>query len=133
MNFEDQKIWDSIAEDWSGKRRRQIKEVMNLLEKTEGNVLDMACGSGRHFSAHVTHACDFSEIMLNIAKKNAVQQGFDIEISQCSMEKTPYEDDFFNYVFCISSLHCMDEIDQQLALKEIFRILKPGAMLVISV
>lgn len=79
-------------------------------------------------------ALDISEEMLDRARKNIEEAGLDparVEFSQGDIEAIPYPDAQFDSVVCIGVIEYLR--DDTKALNELWRILKPGGSLVISV
>ncbi|MDI4649662.1 methyltransferase domain-containing protein [Cohnella hashimotonis] len=56
-----------------------------------------------------------------------------IQFTQCDMTRLPYEDQFFDKVFCISVLEHVDERTLRGALEEFRRVLKNDGLLVLTV
>ena len=69
MNQE--KVWNTIAEKWAEYRKKPVPEVIKFLKNKSGKILDLGCGSGRHFlSGKKIYGIDFSDKMLKLAEKN---------------------------------------------------------------
>lgn len=96
-------------------------------------VLDVACGSGlvtfeaaHRVSSHgkVT-ATDFSEAMLEIARDYAAEYNLsNISFQQMNAEKLDFPDNRFDAV--LNALGLMYLTDPLLAVKEMYRVVKPG-------
>lgn len=76
--------------------------------------------------AHVT---DLSPGMVEAARKNAANLGFDIEGRVADAEKLPYDDGEFDLVVGHAVIHHIPDVE--LAFREILRVLKPGGRFVI--
>jgi len=132
-----QQVWNNIAEDWKKFREKTPGEVEEFLKNKRGNVLDLGCGSGRNFikNKNITfYAVDFSEKMLNFAKKNAKKSKIKAKFFKSGAEKLLFKDNFFDSAIFISTLHCIDTKEKRKrALAEFYRVLKPNAEAMISV
>jgi len=71
--------------------------------------------------------------MIKLAEKKAKEEKIEAEFAVSSMTKTPYKDNFFDSAICISALHCLTPDEQKKAVKELYRILKPKAQILIGV
>jgi len=126
-------VWNKIGKDWTAFREKRIKDVENFLKKQKGKILDLGCGSGRHFIKNnylEFYGVDFSEEMLKFAKEKKIAK----ELKVASADEIPYENNFFDAGIFIATLHCISEAEKrEKALKEFFRVLKPGAKAMIAV
>jgi len=98
--------------------------------------LDFGSGSGRHLQKIKNgkmYLLDFSSKMIELAKKRAKEKKIPAEFAVSNMTKTSYENNFFDSAICISALHCLNEKEQEKAIKELYRILKPKAKVLIAV
>ena len=99
-------------------------------------VLDMGCGTGTLMlmikqvqpDAEV-HGIDMDAAILEIAKNKAAQAGETLFWQQGSVTALPYPDASFDRVFASLMLHHLIRADRQQALREAFRVLKPGGEL----
>jgi len=137
MKAPDQKqVWDNIAEEWHEYKKFPATSTIDFLKKQKGKVLDFGSGSGRHLvkiKSGKMYLLDFSDKMIELAKKKAKEQKIEAEFAVSSMTKTPYEDNFFDSAICISALHCLTVSEQKKAIKELYRILKQKAQVFIGV
>lgn len=109
----------------------------NLALKNGQHVLEIGFGNGNFFSKLFAiepdcrvYGIDFSELMLNEAKrnnKNHVQSG-KLNLHFGDSETLPFDNDFFDTVFCINVIYFWKEPEKYLA--EIQRVLKPGGTFV---
>lgn len=103
--------------------------------KTGDSVVDVACGSGAlamAVSEHVgsngkTIGVDINEGMLNIARSKLSS----IEWLNAPAEKLPFTADYFNCV--VSQFGLMYFENQEVALREMIRVLKPGGTMAVIV
>lgn len=71
--------------------------------------------------------------MIKLAKKRAKEKSINADFFVASLEKLPFEDNFFDCAIAIASFHCLNPKSQKKAIKELFRVLKPGAEAEIAV
>jgi len=145
MNKENKKlsqeeVWNNIAPEWNKFKTTPSKAATDFLNKSKGNVLDFGSGSGKNLlgiknsNDKTIYFVDFSNEMLKLAKKRARKLGIKIKTIKSSLEKTNLKDNFFDAAICTASLHCIPKKEnREKAVKEIYRILKPGAKAEIEV
>jgi ubiquinone/menaquinone biosynthesis C-methylase UbiE len=131
-------IWNTIAPIWKEYRKVPNDEVKEFIRGKSGNILDLGCGSGRNFGAinkeSKLYAVDFSEEMIKFSKAKAERLKLNADISVSSATSLPFKDNMFDAAIFAAVLHCIDSIGDRLkALKELFRVLKPGAEALITV
>ncbi len=132
--------WNNVAEmyfnnqeisDFAKKNREIVKSrFYNLKDKT---ILDLGCGYGwytNYFSkvGGKVIGCDGSENMLSIAKNkypDFIFEKVDIE------KELPYEDNYFDIVFCNQVLMDIKNIENLIS--EIYRITKQNGIFYMSV
>ena len=100
------------------------------LRGIQGNVLDVACGTGDMAVSLVERGCtvtgvDISEEMLSIARQKAPIVTFMI----ADAEHLPFPDASFDAVTCAFGVRNFVHLEQ--GLNEMLRVLKPGGQLVI--
>ena len=125
-----EEIWvPSLFERWAP----VITDAANI--KDSHTVLDVACGTGLvaitvseriGFKGSVT-GVDINEGMLEVAKSKSSQINWD----QSPAESLPYEDSSFDRVLCQFGLMFFE--NQQAALREMMRVLRPDGLLVFNV
>ena len=129
-------IWDKIAPEWNEFRNKPGEGIIKFLEKNKGNILDLGCGSGRNLvkiKEGKMYLVDFSKEMIKLAKKRAKTLKITAEFKVADSTKIPFKNNFFNGAICIALLHCMKKTDAEKTLKELYRVLKPGAKAKIAV
>lgn len=103
--------------------------------KLEDNhhVLDIGCGTGtlvlqlkRQFPTVQVVGVDPDPKALGRAKAKAKRAGVSIKFEQGFADELPYESGSFDRVFSSFMFHHLDEADREKALREAFRVLKPG-------
>jgi ubiquinone/menaquinone biosynthesis C-methylase UbiE len=133
----DQKeVWDNIAEEWDKFKQIPSEFSKEFLQKCTGNVLDLGSGSGRHLTKiqkGKIYLVDFSDKMIEFAKKKAKKMKIPAEFAIADLTKLPFQDDFFDYSICISALHCIQPKNHKKAVEELHRIMKPNSKSLIGV
>lgn len=124
-------VWNAIAEKWAGCRVKPTGEVLDFLKNRKGVVLDLGCGSGRHFLENKNlkfYGVDFSEELVGIARK----KGY-VEVKIGNVFEIPYEKDFFDFVVFSRVLHCVEGVEnRRKSLEEIYRVLKNGGKALVT-
>lgn len=97
-----------------------------------GRALDLGCGSGRFTialslltSATKVYGVDLDEE--SIARGNEIAKRAEIsniEFQKADVLNIPFQDDFFDFVFCNGVLH--HTLDMEKGIREMYRVLKPG-------
>ncbi len=128
--------WDNIAPEWHKHKTRASTLAIEFLNKQKGNVLEIGAGSGRHLQQIKNgkmYITDFSKEMIRLAKQKARKQKISAECIVADMTKLPFEDNFFDAALSISSLHSIFQEQQEQAIKELYRVMKPKAQALIGV
>ncbi|MBW3003403.1 class I SAM-dependent methyltransferase [Candidatus Woesearchaeota archaeon] len=115
----------------------RIKKYAQIFrEHKYKKILDLGCGTGRNtlFFAQegfLVYALDASKTGISITKKKAEKLGLrNINYKVADMKHTSYPDNYFDAVICVFVLSHGLLKDNQEAVDEIYRILKPKGMLV---
>lgn len=135
------KYFDSIADKWNVIRSEYFDEKVRDMALAQVSVTDKVCadlGCGTGFislalaeRARLVFSVDTSVNMLKVLKRTALNDGRStIYPIKGSMEDIPLFDHSADAVFSNMSLHHVK--DAPLAIREMYRILKPGGTLVIS-
>lgn len=117
--------------------KRRARRIVEGLELKNGDkVLDAGCGDG--FYLHLLSqlgnfsltGIDFDKNALNSAKKN-LSKVKGVKLLHGSVMELPFKANSFNKVICTEvAEHLPDDLK---GLKEIYRVLKPGGVLVLTV
>ena len=91
-------------------------------------VLDLGCGSGRHLQ--YLRSCGLSAIGQDFAGEALAGQR---DVLLANAEQLPYRDGSFDLVIAWGVLHYLDEKKRSCSIREIMRVLKPGASLLATV
>lgn len=96
-------------------------------------LLDVGCGTGYLFELLLPqrkaeyHGLDLSPEMLKVA---AAKFDGGVTLVEGSADRLPYADDSFDVVTCVQSFHHYPDPDK--AMCEVFRVLKPGGLYILS-
>ena len=132
-NHEDQFNEDYFLKVGTSSQVEKFREEYNLITKLSplkpyDKVLEVGCGNGRVglylLSQEKTLDMTFSDVT-PVAKKYLSDYNF----VECSMTKTPFPDNNFDKVYCSQVLNHIE--DGERAIKEMYRILKPGGSFLI--
>lgn len=97
-------------------------------------VLDVGCGTGTNLSLHHPAGCevfgiDLSPAMAEMARKKL---GDRAEILLGDASHMPYEDNFFDLVTTMMTLHEMPDLIRSKVMSEMIRVLKPNGHMLIT-
>lgn len=95
--------------------------ITKVLKGFSGKVLDVGCGNKR-LQHYLPPSCEYVGIDFNPAA--------DIKID-ISQDRYPFDDNSFDYVICNAVLEHVN--NDNYVLEEIFRVLKPGGTLYVSI
>ena len=136
MKPNQKQVWNDIAEEWNEFKTNPADYVEEFLKKQKGKILDLGSGSGRHLMKikGEMYLVDFSEKMIELAKKKAKSKKIKAEFFISDLKKLPFENNFFDSAISIASLHCIEaKANRQKAMKELYRVLKPKSKAMIAV
>ncbi len=129
-------VWNNIAREWYEFKTKPAEHTLDFLKKKTGNILDLGSGAGRNLvkiKNQKMHLVDFSKEMIKLAKERAKQKGIDAEFKTAKLTKLPYGNNFFDAAICTAIFHCIKPSKQKKSVRELFRVLKPGAEAEITV
>jgi ubiquinone/menaquinone biosynthesis C-methylase UbiE len=137
-NEQARRLWNRYAPRYD----RQIRVSERLLfpggrswacSQASGDVLEVAVGTGLnlpYYPAGITlTGIDLSPAMLAIARDRAAALGLEADLRQGSADALPFPDAGFDTVVCTVSLCNIP--DDQAAIAEMYRVLRPGGRLVL--
>ena len=115
-----------------------IKKILNI--KENDSLLDLACGHGRHLvelnsrGNYHLFGIDRSRYIIQKAKKNSKKNSLNISWKEGDARRLPYQSDSFDFVTNLgNSFGYFESVDHDAnILKEIFRVLKPGGILLMD-
>ncbi|MGH8828114.1 MAG: class I SAM-dependent methyltransferase [Jiangellaceae bacterium] len=116
--------------------RDRFAAVAGTADWPYGRSLEIGAGTG-FFSLNLrqagvldeVHVTDISPGMVEAAKRNAGQLGFDIEGRVADAERLPFDDASFDLVVGHAVIHHIPDVE--LAFSEMVRVLRPGGRIVI--
>jgi SAM-dependent methyltransferase len=119
---------------------READAIIRMLQpEPEANILDLACGFGRHSVVlaqkgyHVT-GYDLSEGFLNKARELAETLKVKIDLTQGDMREIPYENKFDAVINMFTAFGFFENEQEDLkVLKGVHRALKPGGQFLLDV
>lgn len=125
------RTYDKSMAFWERRLFRGDREW--VCAQAEGDVLEVAVGSGRNFSFYpegvALSGFDLSPAMVELARARAEELGLRADLQVADATHLPYPDDSFDTVVCTYSLCAIP--DPAAATREMFRVLRPrgGALL----
>ena len=136
---------EHLADDYIAERHSEVIDLnaMNLESSAISGKLcaDLGCGSAGHgvlnllrLGAEKVHGLDVDDSFIRTASERLKACGFGQErfsFETGSIDALPYPNDTFEFVLCRGVIHHLDN-DQQ-AVNEIYRVLKPGGIAYIFV
>jgi ubiquinone/menaquinone biosynthesis C-methylase UbiE len=117
-----------IYDRWAKHNLREIYKILIELADLKGNekVLDIGCGPGNLDLMIVEilgegsiYGIDIAPKMIEIARKNAGERGYDIDYRVGSSNELPYESEEFDVVFTCLMYHHLNYEEKNQILKEI--------------
>lgn len=128
MSFYSQKILPYLI-DWSLSDPSLAKYRQEVLANVEGEVLEIGFGSGVNLSYYPEHIHKIITVDVNpgihaLAQKRIQASSITVDHHILSGENLPMADHTFNSVVSTWTLCSIENVEQ--ALKEIYRVLKPG-------
>jgi SAM-dependent methyltransferase len=129
-------LWGARADDWARTEDQQLptyEEAIRRVQIEPGRrVLDVGCGSGVFLRLAADRGAkpfgvDASEALVSVARSRVPEA--DVRVGE--MERLPYADDTFDLVTGFNSFFFA--ADMVAALREVGRVARPGAPVVIQV
>jgi ubiquinone/menaquinone biosynthesis C-methylase UbiE len=112
-----------------------VRTVSQRVQSVKGRVLDVACGPGTYgrrvaSPSKEVFGIDVSMGMLRQGAAYTAKEGIpNVHFARARVEALPFENGLFDATLCCGSLHLF--ADTVIALREMARVMKPGAVLVV--
>ena len=134
-------IFNQIAPGWYNFRHWSIfrSELEALAQRWQkGKLLNIGCAHGPDFlpfkQSFDLYGVDFSSEMLKFARKYSQKFSFAVNLSLADVCRLPYPDETFDWAISVATYHHIaGKEEQQAALNELKRVLKPGGEAFITV
>ncbi|WP_255605299.1 class I SAM-dependent methyltransferase [Mycolicibacterium xanthum] len=101
--------------------------------RATGEVLEVAVGTGLNLEAYppsvTLTGIDWSDAMLDIARRRAAELGREVTLRQADAHKLPFDEASFDTVVCTFGLCAIP--DHTKAIGEMVRVLRPGGKLIL--
>lgn len=134
-------VWFLGTEVWAKHvLERAINDLERLIEDRKASypvILDVGCGHGRsfkilkeRFSPDHMIGTDIDGKMLAITARQVRKQGMDVDLIQGTGSCFALVDRSVDMLFCHQTFHHL--VDQELAIREFHRVLKPGGLLLFA-
>lgn len=114
-----------------------LQELMPEKKQTYETVVDVGCGYGHslkklseQFSPSLLIGLDVDMDMINASKAYSLKENLHAKLIHCSSNNVPLASNSVDLIFCHQTFHHI--IEQQKAISEFFRILKPGGYLLFA-
>ncbi|MCX7911869.1 MAG: class I SAM-dependent methyltransferase, partial [Dehalococcoidales bacterium] len=128
-------VFDRIAPSWYNYRHHSIftAELEALAGRWQkGRLLNVGCGHGADFlpfkEGFELHGIDISAGMLHQARRFAAKYRLDVSLVRGDAVCLPYADGSFDHAIAVATYHHIPrEADRLMALRELYRVLRPGA------
>jgi tRNA (uracil-5-)-methyltransferase TRM9 len=128
-------VFDEIAPRWYNRFHwtRFMPELTELAQKWQGGrLVNIGCGHGAEFipfkDDFELYGVDFSAGMLEQAQRYAQKFHFKVELVEADVRNLPYPDKYFDFAVSVATYHHLEGPKEiTIGLKELFRVLKPGA------
>lgn len=133
-------VWNEISDLWIEYKKKPFFDIENFLKGKKGLVIDLGCGSSRNMIKNDSleyYGVDLSANQLKAAENKIKQEKIKAVLFKSSadkLDKKIFKNEMFDYGLFIATLHCIDNEKARLnAIKEFYRVLKPGAEALITV
>ncbi len=114
---------------WHEAKRNLVNFFLSHYLNKKSKILDVGCGTGRNIESFSRFGevwgIDYASEAITFCKQRGLKR-----VVRGSLEKIPFLKNSFD---CITALDVLEHVDDQKALKEIIRVLKPEGLLIITV
>jgi len=126
----------AASDHWWVQGMHAVGQAMLGRRAGDADVLDLGCGTGSAFGwlaavrgSGALHACDVASAAVRVARGKAVATS----VLQAAMQSLPYRDSSFDVVVNADVLQHLTADDAVAALREVRRVMRPGASLLLRV
>ncbi len=134
-------IWFLGTEIWvEHVLERALDNLEELIEDRKSSypvIIDVGCGWGRsfellyqRFAPQCIIGADFDSGMLDFASTRVANCDIEVNFIRATSSCIPLNDQTVDLVFCHQTFHHL--VDQNAAIREFYRILKPGGLLLFA-
>jgi SAM-dependent methyltransferase len=134
-------IWFLGTEIWvEHVLERALDNLEELIEDRKPSypiIIDVGCGLGRsldllqqRFAPERIIGADIDSEMLDVASARVANSDLKVNFVQTTSSQLPINDQTVDLVFCHQTFHHL--VDQNAAIREFYRILKPGGLLLFA-
>ncbi len=101
-------------------------------------ILDVACGAGRHViplskNGYTVTGVDTSQAMLDVLREKAGQVGIEIPVTRCDMKEIGFREEFDAIICMYTSFnYLLTDQDIEKALAAFHRALRPGGIAILD-
>ena len=126
-------VYNKIANQFNYTRHRIWGSVKIFMDSLPSNskVLELGCGNGKNMLYRIDldiEGIDISVEQINICKKKL------LKVEEGNITRLNFDNNIFDYMICIATYHHLDhDSDRQKCLKEMYRCLKKGGRILITV
>lgn len=117
-------------------RYQWVEKLINQIKNTKRSLLDVACGTGygsdflqRKIGIDVM-GVDNNQLVIHQAKRQYRQKKLQFKVGNIS--QLLFKNRFFDYIVCFETIEHLNKKNGLQAMKELYRLLKPGGYLFIS-
>jgi tRNA (uracil-5-)-methyltransferase TRM9 len=120
-------------------RSRFQTELELLAERWQrGKLLNIGCAHGPDFppfkASFELYGIDYSSEMIKLAQQYAEKYQFQVNLQEADARDLPFPDEFFDFAIAVAVYHHIEvKAGRVQALKELWRVLKPGGEAFITV
>jgi len=120
---------------WARRNLEQVHDTLIGLADLRDNaeILDVGCGTGILSSrlaetaeGPAVHGVDISPRMICVARRRGNRRNLQVEYQVGTAVRLPYPDGRFDLVCSCLLFHLLEDSDKERALREVFRVLRPG-------
>jgi SAM-dependent methyltransferase len=114
----------------------EVACLVRLLELAQPlDILDLACGYGRHANrlaalGHRLTGIDIMEGFLNLARQDAQARGVQVRYLQGDMRRITFQEEFDRVILLFTAFGYFEDEENLLVLKNVCRALRPGGLFI---